>query len=74
MSTRPTLDERISRERAELALKPWELAPSEAGDGESPWPVGTTGHAGWLRAQQLRAEILERDPAYFDDDPEGTKP
>jgi hypothetical protein len=56
---------RIERERAEMKLKPWELAPSEVDDGPSPWPGGV-GAQSWAKAQQQRREILQRDPTYFD--------
>jgi hypothetical protein len=56
---------RIERERREMALKPWQLAPSEVDDGPSPWPSGTAGFDAWQEAQRQRAEILARDPDYF---------
>lgn len=60
--------ERIAEERERLGLRPWELAPSEAGDWPSPWPESSAGHAAWTQAQKWRAEILARDPHYFDDE------
>jgi hypothetical protein len=56
---------RIDRERGDMALKPWQLAPSEVDDGPSPWPRGSSGYASWFVAQAQRAEILARDPNYF---------
>jgi len=60
-----TLAEQIARERREMALKPWQLAPSEVDAGPSPWPRGSAGFDAWQQARQWRTELLKRDPSYF---------
>jgi hypothetical protein len=66
--TRETLQQRIARERHEMNLMPWQFAPSEIGDGPSPYPPGTAGHESWRQAQEWRAEIRKKNPHYFDAD------
>lgn len=68
---RETLQRRIARERQELRLMPWQFAPSEIDDDESPYPPGTAGHESWRQAQQWRAEIRRRNPGYFDEPDNG---
>lgn len=63
--TRETLAQRIARERHEMNLQPWQFAPSEIDDDESPYPPGTAGYESWRQAQQWRAEIRRRNPGYF---------
>lgn len=61
-----TREERIRHERAAMRIPPWGFAPSEVDDGPCPYsPTGPAGQA-WAQAQAWRAEILERDPNYFD--------
>ncbi len=66
--------ERIAEERARLNLRPWELSPSEGGDGACPWPEGTGGAEAWARAKAWRAEIRARDPHYFAEAKRGRQP
>jgi hypothetical protein len=42
-----------------LGLKPWEITPLDADDGESPYAPGTAGHTSWPQAVELRRAILD---------------
>jgi hypothetical protein len=44
--------------RHRLLFKPWETKPWEATADQSPWPVGTSGHATWPVARALRKKII----------------
>ena len=57
---------RIERERQELHLRPWQLAPSQVTDDDpSPWPEGTMGAISWAAGQRWRVEIHEKQLGYF---------
>ncbi len=62
---REVLAKRVTRERRELGLRPWQLAPSEVNGEGSPWPEHTIGAQSWAEAQRMRAEIRKRSPRYF---------
>jgi len=59
---------RITAERAQFRLRPWEFSPSEISDDPPPYPPSSAGFASWMQAQQWRAEILAENPHYFDDE------
>lgn len=61
-----TREERIRHERAAMRIPPWGFAPSEVDDGPCPYSPTSAGGVAWAQAQAWRAEILERDPNYFD--------
>jgi len=58
-------NERVRRERLALALKPWQFAPSEVGDGVNPYASTCVGYASWEEAQAMRRELRNRDPDYL---------
>jgi hypothetical protein len=62
--------QRIADERERLKIPPWGLSPSEVdpAPAPSPSPSGTAGFDAWHEAQAQRAEILIRDPTYFESD------
>jgi hypothetical protein len=63
-------EQRISRERQEMGLRPWQFAPSEIDDGPNHYArtPACAGYAAWEQAKRWRAKIRQRDPHYFDGD------
>ena len=59
--------ERITAERAQFRLRPWEFSPSEITDDPSPYPPGI-GSESWDRARRWRDELRAANPEYFDDE------
>jgi hypothetical protein len=59
--------DRIAHERQTLKPPPWGFTPSEVYKaGACPYPASTAGATAWAAALQMVAEILARDPRYFD--------
>lgn len=60
--------QRIIKERLEMNLAPWQIAPSEADDSTNPYPTGNLGHSSWNQARQWRDDLLKVNPDYFNEE------